>query len=144
MNNLRPSEQNVHNFIQWSATMTDKDYIEIIFRDKLNRREVANACGFAKSVLQQNPKVKELLQDLENELRKRKVLPEIIESSSEKISSPQEYDQKQEGLLSDSKRVSKLEVENLELKTRVKFLENQLQRYTELSEIMSDMGFLPR
>ena len=44
----------------------------------------------------------------------------------------------------DSNRLSVLEAENIELKAKVKELETRLERFGELSETLSEMGFMPR
>ena len=44
----------------------------------------------------------------------------------------------------DAKRMAVLEAENIELKAKVKKLEIKLERFGELSETVSEMGFLPR
>ena len=144
MTSLKPNERNVQRFQQWIATMTDDDFRQIAFRGKLNRKEISEACGFAKSVLQQNPKVKDLLESLEDDLRYRKILPELTEVAKRTKDLPVKYDQSSKYKVQSSERASKLELENLELKAKIKVLENQLQRYQELSEVMSDMGIMPR
>ena len=57
---------------------------------------------------------------------------------------PQAYDNTANRKLLDSKRVSSLEAENIELKAKVKELEKRLERFGELSETLSEMGLMPR
>ena len=57
---------------------------------------------------------------------------------------PQAYDNTANRKLLDSKRVSSLEAENIELKAKIKELEKQLERFGEFSETLSEMGLLPR
>ena len=57
---------------------------------------------------------------------------------------PKQYDNTANRKLLDSKRVSTLEAENIELKAKIKELENKLERFGELNETLSEMGFMPR
>ncbi|EPA1794037.1 TPA: hypothetical protein ACGSRY_004672, partial [Escherichia coli] len=57
---------------------------------------------------------------------------------------PKQYDNTANRKLLDSKRVSTLEAENIELKAKVKELEGKLERFGELNETLSEMGFMPR
>ena len=43
-----------------------------------------------------------------------------------------------------NRRYFRLEAENIELKAKVKELENKLKHFGELSETLSEMGFMPR
>lgn len=140
MNGQQRAEQNVAAFQSWIATMNDDDFKQIVFRGQLNRAEVAKGIGCAKSALRQNPKMADMLTTLENDLRDRGVLPLKVEKSAE----PKKYDQTATRRNVDANRVAKLEAENLALKAKVKALEQQLSRYTELSEALSEYGMLPR
>tara|TARA_R110001583_G_scaffold52178_1_gene162328 strand:- start:12846 stop:12968 length:123 start_codon:yes stop_codon:yes gene_type:complete len=40
--------------------------------------------------------------------------------------------------------LSSLEAENIELKAKVKELESKLERFGELSETLSEIGYMPR
>ena len=44
-------DNSVKLFETWRDSMSDQDYVDIIFRGKLNRKNIAEQCGFAKSVL---------------------------------------------------------------------------------------------
>ncbi|MFV8453155.1 hypothetical protein ACNO65_24315, partial [Vibrio campbellii] len=57
---------------------------------------------------------------------------------------PKAYDNTANRKLFDSKRVSSLEAENIELKAKVKELEKRLERFGELSETLSEMRLMPR
>lgn len=140
MNGQQRAEQNVAAFQSWIATMNDDDFKQIVFRGQLNRAEVAKGIGCAKSALRQNPKMADMLTALEDDLRARGVLPPKIDKTAE----PKKYDQTATRRNVDANRVAKLEAENLALKAKVKALEQQLSRYTELSEALSEYGVLPR
>lgn len=130
---LSSGEQSIEAFVAWQSTMTADDYRQITFRGSLNRGEIAKGCGFAKSVLQQNPEVKRLLEKLEESLRQQKVLPELTDDAKTAAKQPKQYDKTASKRGRESKRVSELEQEVLELKAR-------LRRYSELSEVLDEMG----
>ncbi|MBE3897170.1 hypothetical protein HJ156_21010 [Vibrio parahaemolyticus] len=52
------AKENIEKFESWRASLTDDDYREMEYRGNLKRSAIAKGCGFAKSVLQQNPAVK--------------------------------------------------------------------------------------
>lgn len=132
-NGQQKAQINVDSFICWSASMTDDGYRQIVFRGNLNRNEVAKGVGCAKSALLQNPKLRALLAELEDELRERSILPPLTESAKSDQSKPKQYDKTASKQLHDSKRISDLEQEVLRLKM-------QLERFEELSEVMTELG----
>ena len=138
------AQQNLEAFEVWKATQTDDDFKQIVFRGQLNRIEVAKGIGCGKSALNQNPALRKALKALEGELRDRGVLPPLTEAAGKNEGKPQAYDNTANRKLLDSKRVSSLEAENIELKAKVKELEKQLERFGELSETLSEMGLMPR
>ena len=75
-------KENLRLFNQWAERMTDADFRAIERGGKLNRSEIVKATGFGRSVLQQNPGVKDSLTQLEAELRRRGVLPPLSERAA--------------------------------------------------------------
>jgi hypothetical protein len=138
------AQQNLEAFEVWKATQTKNDFKQIIFRGQLNRGEVAKAIGCGKSALSQNPALRKALKALEERLRDKSVLPPLTESAKKDVDRPKQYDNTANRKLLDSKRVSTLEAENIELKAKVKELESKLERFGELNETLSEMGFMPR
>ncbi|MEZ9761254.1 hypothetical protein BCU83_16055 [Vibrio breoganii] len=138
------AQQNLEAFEVWKATQTDDDFKQIVFRGQLNRIEVAKGIGCGKSALNQNPALKNALKALEDELRGKGVLPPLTDTAKKNEGKPQAYDNTVNRKLLDSKRVSSLEAENIELKAKVKELEKRLERFGELSETLSEMGLMPR
>ncbi|MDE1318343.1 hypothetical protein L9X50_10030 [Vibrio aestuarianus] len=138
------AQQNLEAFEVWKATQTDDDFKQIVFRGQLNRIEVAKGIGCGKSALNQNPALKSALKALEGELRGKGVLPPLTDTAKKNEGKPQAYDNTVNRKLLDSKRVSSLEAENIELKAKVKELEKRLERFGELSETLSEMGLMPR
>ncbi len=138
------AQQNLEAFEVWKATQTDNDFKQIVFRGQLNRIEVAKGIGCGKSALNQNPALKKALKVLEDELRSKGVLPPLTDAAKNNADKPKVYDNTANRKLLDSKRVSSLEAENIELKAKVKELEKRLERFGELSETLSEMGLMPR
>lgn len=138
------AQQNLQAFEVWQATLADDDFKQIVFRGQLNRGEVAKAIGCGKSALNQNPALREALKALEDKLRDKGILPPLTESARNNADKPKQYDNTANRKLLDSKRVSTLEAENIELKAKVKELEGKLERFGELNETLSEMGFMPR
>lgn len=138
------AQQNLEAFEVWKATQTDDDFKQIVFRGQLNRIEVAKGIGCGKSALNQNPALKKALKVLEDELRSKGVLPPLTDAAKNNADKPKVYDNTANRKMLDSKRVSSLEAENIELKAKVKELEKRLERFGELSETLSEMGLMPR
>ncbi|CAH1531403.1 VPA1267 family protein [Vibrio alginolyticus] len=138
------AQHNLEAFKVWVATQSDDDFKQIIYRGQLNRIEVAKGIGCGKSALNQNPALKDALKALEDELRDRSILPPLTNSAKKNEGKPKAYDNTANRKLFDSKRVSSLEAENIELKAKVKELEKRLERFGELSETLSEMGLMPR
>lgn len=135
---------NLNAFEIWAASQNDEDMKQIVHRGQLNRGEIAKAIGIGKSALHQNPAIKESLERLEQELRDRGVLPPLTESSQAHQCGPKRYDSGANCRAAESKRLSTLEQENVELKARIAKLEAQLKHYGELSEVLSEFGVAPQ
>ena len=142
-NGQEKARENLVAFQRWAATQTDNDFKQIVFRGQLNRGEVASAIGIGKSALRQNPAIKSALDNLETVLRERCVLPPLTETAQQQRSAPKPYDASVNKRAMESKRLSVLEQENIELKARVATLEAKLKRYGELSEVLTEFGVAP-
>jgi hypothetical protein len=143
-NGQQKAQQNLDAFQAWSATQKDDDYKQIIFNGQLSRTEVAKAVGCGKSALNQNPDIRKHLKKLEDNLRDKGVLPLLTDTAKKEANKPKQYDNTASRKALDSKRSSSLEAENIELKAKIKELEGKLKRFGELSETLSEMGFMPR
>lgn len=138
------SEQNVKTFASWMASKTDDDFRAMASRGVLSRKEIAIECGFAKSALDQNPRVKAALRELENALRTRGVLPPVVEKAAEEAAKPLMREPgKLRGAL-DAERLRRLETDNASLKAEVAELKRALEKHSILSEALSLTGRLPR
>lgn len=138
------AQQNFDAFQSWVATQQDDDFKQIVFRGQLNRIEVAKAVGCGKSALNQNSDIRKALKKLEDNLRDKGVLPPLTDTAKKEADKPKQYDNTANRKALDSKHSSSLEAENIELKAKIKELEGKLTRFGELSETLSEMGFMPR
>ena len=143
-NGQQKALHNLEAFQVWQATQTHDDFAQIIVRGQLNRGEVAKAVGCGKSALTQNPALKKALALLEESLREKGVLPPLKQPVKNSPEKPKQYDNTANLKQLNSKHVSTLEAENIELKARIRELESKLNRFRELSETLYDMGFMPR
>lgn len=137
------AEENVRRFSAWSASKTDDDFRNMVSRGVLSRTEIAAECGFAKSALSQNPRIREALSTLEAGLRERGVLPTVA-SGEEQAASPPTRSPDAARLARDAERLSRLEQENASLKAENAELKRLLGRYTVLQEALAETGRLPR
>ena len=138
------SEQNVKTFASWVASKIDNDFRAMASRGVLSRKEIATECGFAKSALDQNPRIKAALRELEDALRVRGVLPPSMEKSAEDAAKPLMREPgKLRGAL-DAERLRRLETDNASLKAEVSELKRSLEKHAILSEALALTGRLPR
>lgn len=137
------SERNLQLFEVWTAGKLDEDFRNMVVRGCLSRHEIAKECGFAKSALDQNPRIKARLAALEQALRDRGVLPaespktgqEVLPVASKAASSR---------MFEDAGRLKRLEEENACLRAEVRELKVQLIKFTTIREALSTTGRVPR
>jgi len=141
MNGQQRSEQNLATFLSWVASKTDDDFREMVARGQLSRQEIARECGFAKSVLLQNPRVKDALKTLETQLRERRVLPPVAETS-ESDAAPQATPNPRAA--ADKARLKRLESENASLRAELTQVRADLERYRLMDSVLCSTGRLPR
>ncbi len=60
-NGQQLAEMNANTFFTWVAGKSDGDFRAMTSRGVLSRTEVAKECGFSKSALTQNPRIKAVL-----------------------------------------------------------------------------------
>lgn len=138
------AEENVQRFQTWVASKTDSDFRQMVSRGVLSRTEIAAECGFAKSALAQNPRIREALKCLEGQLRDSGVLPPVAQSAEDEGASAviQRVDSARASL--DAERLSRLEQENASLKAENAELKRLLGRYAVLQDVLAETGRLPR
>lgn len=138
------AEQNVQTFVSWLASKTDDDFRAMASRGVLSRKEIATECGFAKSALDQNPRIKASLRKLEDALRARGVLPPAVEKTADEVAKPLMREPgKLRGAL-DAERLRRLETDNAALKAEVSELKRSLEKYTILRDALALTGRVPR
>lgn len=144
-NGQQLAEENLRKFMTWTATKTEDEYRSMVSRGVLSRTEIAAECGFAKSVLAQNPRVRQALLDLESSLRERGVLPAPAETLVAE-EAPELRQRKVGGLAAarDADRLKRLEQDNASLRAEVAELKRLLSRYEDLQEALAEAGRVPR
>lgn len=142
------SEENYAIFLSWMAGKTVDDFRDMVTRGQLSRQEIARECGFARSVLLQNPRVREALRALEDELRQRGVLPPLVEPSQDATPPDPHPPQKHSAI--DQRRLHRLECENASLRAEVSKLQTETQKlrsnlahYRLLESVLGETGRLP-
>lgn len=138
------AEQNFVAFNTWLVSKTDDDFRQMASRGVLSRREIAIECGFSKSALDQNPRIKAGLKATEQALRERGVLPPIAEKTSEQPGEPLMREVGKQKFVLDAERLRRLEQENASLRSEVGELKRQLARYAVIQEALSLTGRVPR
>ncbi|MCG9236315.1 VPA1267 family protein [Vibrio harveyi] len=149
------ADESLAKFMSWRETQSAADVAAMSRGAKLNRTEVSKRVGVAKSTLNDNHLVKKALLEWEEELRGKKQLAALRKTSKGFIPEGHESDSKVEAeyipyeqSLKKLKRLS-CEVESLKKKcldkdAEISRLRKRLERYEELSEVLSGTGILPR
>lgn len=127
-------------FKRWAAELTDADARSMVRGGQLNRSEICKAVGCARSVLQQNPRVKQALNELEDSLRARGVLPQAQQASEDMpLRAAGQLQQ-----ATDRERLKQLEVENASLRAALAEMRKRLHRYEAMDELLAATGRRPR
>lgn len=137
-------EENVLIFSRWMASKTDADYRAMSLRGVLSRKEIAKECGFAKSALDQNPRIKEALRELEDGLRARGILPSAVVRAPGALQGQRMYQAGIKQALLDAERLRRLEQENASLRAENTELKRLLGQHAILREALVLTGRLPR
>lgn len=138
------ADENVKKFIAWMSSKSDDDFRSLALRGVLSRTDIAAECGFAKSALNQNPRIKSELKALEDQLRGRGVLPKpAVETPAD--ASPAALIPVEGGHRArDAERLKRLEQENASLRAELVGVKSALSRYAILQEALAETGRLPR
>lgn len=138
------AEQNLATFLSWVASKTDDDFRSMASRGVLSRKEIAVECGFAKSALDQNPRIKSALKELETSLRARGLLPPASENLSDGPAPVRVREPGRQKANFDAERLRRLEQENAALRAENAELKRVLSKHAVLSEALVLSGRLPR
>lgn len=138
------AEQNVQIFQAWLASKVNSDFRQMVSRGVLSRKEIAKECGFAKSALDQNPRIKAALKAAEDGLRERGILPPPDKKPFGEVGMPLMREVGKQRAVLDNERLKRLEQENASLHAENHELKRQLERYVVLQDALSLTGRLPR
>lgn len=140
---------NIDKFRAWKATMDNGAIQSYVYKGSLNKRQIARDADIGYSALKPtngNPRLLSEIEEFEHDLRKQGVLPELTEKGERVVSG-------QDSVLRDTanrktanaqRRASALEEENFVLKAEVEQLKEELRRYKELSEVLGELGVVPK
>ena len=140
------AEESLQTFQVWILGKSDDDFRAMESKGILNRTNMAKECGFGTSTFRQNPRVKQALNELEDDLRHRGVLPPKIDESAEEKGSPAIAMREPSRLKAaqESERLRRLEQENAALKAEVAELKQAYEKYAVLREALAQTGRIPR
>ena len=138
------AEQSFQIFQAWLAGKTDADFRQMVSRGVLSRTEIAKECGFGKSALDQNTRIKAALKAAEDALRERGILPALEEKLPIDGAAPPMREVGPQRAARDAERLKRLEQENASLRAENDELKRLLERYVVLQEALSLTGRLPR
>ncbi|NRB38356.1 MAG: hypothetical protein HRU20_07785 [Pseudomonadales bacterium] len=131
------AKENVAKFDAWiEERRITNDWAKYIRGTQLNRSEIAQECMFATSALRQNPAVKAMLEDLEKELIKKKILKPDIRTATEKATASRSS---QNHSLQNN-RISHLEQKSALLRAENEALKQSLKRYEMFEQHLTDTG----
>ena len=139
MNGQERAEENFLAFRKWVATKADADFREMVTHGRLSRGEICRECDFGRSVLLQNPRIKEALSELEQELRVRGVLPAL---PSREVLPLRAKGQLQSA--TDAERLKRLEAENAGLRAELTEVRQRLKHFEALEALLAESGRLAR
>ena len=152
MAKLSGRDMGAHNLIRFSLWVAERDaagdWPDYIRGDKLNRSEVAAECGFALSVVRQNPAVKDALAAVEERLRNSDLLglPKITQDPSHgPVAEASRLAVDGRILAAKGKaeqRVKVLEEQNATLRAEARDLREKLARFSHLDAHLSTTGRL--
>ncbi|MBC3302268.1 hypothetical protein H0Z09_14155 [Pseudomonas sp. SWRI18] len=157
-------------FTEWVAAKSDDDFRAILHRGALSRTQIALDCGFALSVLRQNPRIKLALSQLEDDLRARRILPSVspsdLDSQTQTQAELRSQSDAQPGATSRTSgthhpadgsgthavagndltqaAIRRLQTENASQRAEIAELRQRLQKYESLHNALSSTGRLPR
>jgi len=147
MNGQEAAEAYLVRFQEWAANQSDADFRALARGGKLSRQEIFKGCGFGRSVLTQNPRVRAALADLEVLLRERGLLSQLAtqQHGEDGVDEPEplrQLGQADQAAVNTrmnelEKRVQLLLAENANLRGR-------LARFSHIENVLASTGRLPR
>ena len=147
INGQEAGKENLISFQEWVDRQGDADFRAISRAGKLSRAEIVKACGFARSVLQQNPAVAAALKVLESDLRERGVLPPLAIHLPGEAGVDEPEPLRFQGQLAGggmSARLKALEAQVDVLRAENTSLKSRLKKFDLLESVLGRTGRLPR
>jgi len=138
------AEQNLVTFTTWLGSKSDDDFRQLASRGVLSRKEIAIECGFSKSALDQNPRIKAALRAAEADLRERGILPAMADRDLTKPSEPVMREVGTQKSMIETERLRRLEQENASLKAENGELKKKLEQFAIIREALAMTGRVPR
>jgi hypothetical protein len=143
-NGRQQGEANAEAFETWASRKTDQELRDMAIRGVLSRTDIAKECGFAKSALSQNPRIRSSLQKLEEDLRTRGVLPQRA-AEGVGVVPPATGSSTGSSLgARDKERLKRLEQENASLRAENAELKRSMERFAVLRDALASTGRIPR
>jgi hypothetical protein len=139
MNGQERADESFLAFQNWVSAKTEADFREIVTKGRLNRGEICRECNFGRSALVQNPRIKEALSHLEEQLRARGVLPAFASDVSVPFRPKGQFQS-----TTDAERLRKLEAENAGLRAELAEARSRLRRFESLETLLIETGRLAR
>jgi ribosomal protein S9 len=134
-NGQQIAQENFDKFLKWSKTTPFEEFAAIVRGGILNRQEIATQVGISKSALSQNPRIKEALKALEDDLREKNILPQLLNKSSENAARESKtYDYSAKKVQTLTRRNAQLEATIVQLEAKL----DKLKRYSETADVFSD------
>jgi hypothetical protein len=127
-------EGSIKKWNAWVGQMTDQKFVEMVHRGQLNRKLIAEGCGFDSSILRSNPTVKNNLEGLEIDLRARNILPQLTEKGEKESKGPTDVQVESAKAAREQSRVPGLEQKIVELKAEIASMKSNSERHSELVE----------
>jgi hypothetical protein len=139
MNGQERAELNFLAFQAWATSKTDADFREMVTQERLNRGEICRECAFGRSALVQNPRIKEALHELEEQLRVRGILPAQTPVAVVPLRAKGQMQ-----AATEAERLRKLEAENAGLRAELSELRHRLKRFEAMESLLAETGRLAR
>lgn len=144
-NGQQIAKQNLNKFLAWTQERKiANDWQDYLHRGKLHRTLIASECNFAKSVLQQNPSVKEALSLLEGELASANLIQPSTPTPARSKPSMPPFPSTDPNSTKFERRVKELEEKNILLKIENDHLRQSLKQYEMIEDNMLRSGLLPK
>ena len=143
-NGQQRAGENLMAFRAWAQSKSDDDFREYVYRGQLKRAEIFAECGFGRSALAQNPAIRAELEELEDALRKRGVLPSAGVGAGVGADKLATRDTQSKQRRQDGQRLNSLEQENAALRAELGKAKSMLESCKLMAAFLDETGRMPR